>query len=53
MKLKDLLYKVSIVKVIGTTDVEVLNIQFDSRKIVNGGLFVAISGDITDGHKFI
>ena len=53
MKLKDLLYKVSIVKIIGTTDVEVLNIQFDSRKIVSGGLFVAISGDITDGHKYI
>jgi len=53
MKLKDLLYKASIVKVIGTTDVEVLNIQFDSRKIVSGGLFVAISGDITNGHKYI
>ncbi|MDC0204749.1 UDP-N-acetylmuramoyl-L-alanyl-D-glutamate--2,6-diaminopimelate ligase, partial [Flavobacteriales bacterium] len=53
MKLKDLLYKVNIVKVIGTTDVEVLNIQFDSRKVVSGGLFVAISGDITDGHKYI
>jgi len=53
MKLKDLLYKVSIVKVIGTTDVEVLNIQFDSRKIVSGSLFVAVSGNITDGHKYI
>ena len=53
MILKDLLYKVNIVKVIGTIDVEVLNIQFDSRKIVRGGLFVAISGDITDGHKYI
>jgi len=53
MKLKDLLYKVSIVKVIGTTDVEVLNIQFDSRKVENGDLFIAISGAITDGHKYI
>ena len=53
MKLKELLYKVSIVKVIGTTDVEVLNIQFDSRKVKNGDLFIAIRGTITDGHKYI
>ena len=53
MKLKDLLYKVSIIKVVGTTDVDVVKVQFDSRKIENGGLFVAISGEITDGHKYI
>jgi len=53
MKLKDLLYKVSIIKVVGTTDVDVVNVQFDSRKIEKGGLFVAISGEITDGHKYI
>ena len=53
MRLKDLLYKVSILKVIGSTDLEVLDIQFDSRKIISGSLFVAISGDITDGHNYI
>ena len=53
MNLKDLLYKVSIIKVFGTTDVDVVNVQFDSRKIEKGGLFVAISGEITDGHKYI
>ena len=53
MKLKDLLYKVSIIKVVGTTDVDVVNVQFDSRKIEKGGLFIAISGVITDGHKYI
>jgi UDP-N-acetylmuramoyl-L-alanyl-D-glutamate--2,6-diaminopimelate ligase len=53
MKLKDLLYKVSIVKIVGTTDVDVVNVQFDSRKIEKEGLFVAISGEITDGHKYI
>jgi UDP-N-acetylmuramoyl-L-alanyl-D-glutamate--2,6-diaminopimelate ligase len=53
MKLKDLLYKVSIVKVVGTTDVDVVNVQFDSRKIEKEGLFVAISGEVTDGHKYI
>ena len=53
MKLKDLLYKVSIIKVVGATDVDVENVQFDSRKIEKGGLFVAISGEITDGHKYI
>ena len=53
MKLKDLLYKVSIIKIVGATDVDVENVQFDSRKIEKGGLFVAISGEITDGHKYI
>ena len=53
MKLKDLLYKVSIIKVVGTTDVDVANVQFDSRTIEKGDLFVAISGEITDGHKYI
>ena len=53
MRLKDLLYKVSIVKLIGSTDVEVLDVQFDSRKITSGSLFVAIIGDVANGHNYI
>ncbi|MCI6152965.1 MAG: UDP-N-acetylmuramoyl-L-alanyl-D-glutamate--2,6-diaminopimelate ligase [Fusobacterium perfoetens] len=29
------------------------NIEFDSRKIENGDIFIALEGAITDGHEFI
>lgn len=53
MNLQDLLYKVSIESVLGSTNVEIADIQFDSRKVVKNNLFVAVSGTISDGHKFI
>ncbi|MAW21271.1 MAG: UDP-N-acetylmuramoyl-L-alanyl-D-glutamate--2,6-diaminopimelate ligase [Flavobacteriales bacterium] len=53
MKLQHLLYKVSIDKLIGKTDLEISNIQFDSRKVKQSNLFVAIKGIIDDGHKYI
>ncbi|WP_339627146.1 UDP-N-acetylmuramoyl-L-alanyl-D-glutamate--2,6-diaminopimelate ligase [uncultured Winogradskyella sp.] len=53
MVLKDILYKVTINAVIGSTNIAVSNIEFDSRKIENNALFVAISGTITDGHNYI
>lgn len=51
--LKDILYGVAIEQVIGLTSVEVDQIQFDSRKISNKTLFVAIRGTQTDGHQYI
>ena len=51
--LKDILYKVNIETVVGTTDQRVNAIQFDSRKIVAGDVFVAIKGLVSDGHDFI
>lgn len=32
---------------------EITNIQFDSRKITENSLFVAIQGTLTDGHQYI
>ncbi|MGP8216272.1 MAG: UDP-N-acetylmuramoyl-L-alanyl-D-glutamate--2,6-diaminopimelate ligase [Bacteroidia bacterium] len=52
-KLKDILYKVALVEVAGSTDVAVSAIQLDSRKVTEGALFIAIKGTLTDGHKFI
>lgn len=52
-QLKDLLYKVSIEAVKGSTDIAVRNIDFDSRKIGQDDVFVAIRGSISDGHDFI
>ncbi|WP_370477024.1 UDP-N-acetylmuramoyl-L-alanyl-D-glutamate--2,6-diaminopimelate ligase [Tamlana flava] len=53
MVLKDILYKVTINAVVGSTGVSVSTINFDSRKIEKGHLFVAIRGAIADGHDFI
>jgi len=36
-----------------THDVEVHALQYDSRKVERGDMFVAIRGSVSDGHKFI
>jgi len=51
--LKDILYKVAIRSVVGSTDVDVTDVQIDSRRIVKGSLFIAVKGVNADGHKFI
>lgn len=51
--LSDLLYKVRLEKVSGNTHLAISEIEFDSRKIVNFGCFVAIKGTESDGHLFI
>lgn len=51
--LKDILYKVTINAVVGSTSINVKTIQFDSRKVEADDVFVAISGTITDGHEYI
>ena len=51
--LKDILYKVAIEKVKGSTDIAINKIEFDSRKVVANDIFVAIRGTISDGHEFI
>ena len=51
--LKDILYGVSLRKVVGTTDAEVSALCFDSRKAVPGVMFFAIRGTESDGHTFI
>ncbi|OYU80460.1 MAG: UDP-N-acetylmuramoyl-L-alanyl-D-glutamate--2,6-diaminopimelate ligase [Flavobacterium sp. BFFFF1] len=51
--LKDILYRVSIEAVKGTTDIEINMVDFDSRKISENDVFVAIRGTASDGHDFI
>ena len=53
MNLKDLLYKTEILETRGATDIDVRQLQFDSRKIETGDVFFAVSGTQTDGHDFI
>ena len=51
--LKDILYKVGLIEVVGSTNVAITAISFDSRKIEKDSLFVAIKGTQSDGHKYI
>jgi UDP-N-acetylmuramoyl-L-alanyl-D-glutamate--2,6-diaminopimelate ligase len=51
--LKDILYKVAIESVNGSTDIAVHKIDFDSRKIETNDVFVAIRGTISNGHDYI
>ena len=51
--LKDILYKVTLNTVVGTTNVGVSAIDFDSRNIKSGYVFVAVKGTVSDGHQYI
>lgn len=51
--LKDILYKVSVNSVFGDTNSTVSTIAFDSRKVTQGGLFVAQKGLLVNGHDYI
>jgi len=51
--LKDILYKVTLNAVVGSTSINVYAVNFDSRKIEKDHLFVAIRGLVADGHDYI
>ena len=51
--LKEIIYKVAIEAVKGSTDIPIHKIDFDSRNIGENDVFVAIRGTISDGHDFI
>ena len=51
--LKDILYGVSVEAVVGSTSQQILAIEFDSRQVAEGTLFVAQKGLNVDGHDFI
>ena len=51
--LKDILYKTGIEDVIGSTNLAVEKITFDSREVEKFTLFVAVKGVNVDGHQFI
>lgn len=54
MLLKDLLYKAPLISYEGESlDIEIHKIEFDSRKVTSGDLFVAIKGYQVDGHQYI
>ena len=52
-KLSRLLKEIDVVEIIGETDKNITSLQSDSRKAEKDGLFVAVKGVTTDGHKYI
>ncbi len=53
MKLKALLQDVEVLKTSVNMDLEISQVTYDSRKVTPGSLFVAITGFVTDGNKYI
>jgi len=53
MILQEILYKVRIRSVHGNLDVDVRDLQVDSRKVGKASAFIAVKGTHTDGHQFI
>jgi UDP-N-acetylmuramoyl-L-alanyl-D-glutamate--2,6-diaminopimelate ligase len=51
--LQDILYKAGVIEITGTINMEIVSVEFDSRKIVAGSLFVATIGTRVDGHDYI
>lgn len=53
MDLNKILDKISILKSIGVLDIKISEITFDSRKVAENALYVAIKGSVSDGHQYI
>ncbi|MBP3252367.1 MAG: UDP-N-acetylmuramoyl-L-alanyl-D-glutamate--2,6-diaminopimelate ligase [Prevotella sp.] len=53
MKLTEILKNMAVKTVEGPVDVDITDVDIDSRQVAPGHLFVAIKGTQTDGHRFI
>ena len=53
ISLQNILYKVHLKAVLGSTDIVVSGIAIDSRLVKKDFVFVAIRGEKTDGHSYI
>lgn len=52
-KLSRLLSDIDVIEIIGDTDKNIVSLQSDSRNVEKEGMFVAVRGTTTDGHKYI
>ena len=53
MKLRELLKGIAVLECTADPGLEVASVAYDSRKVEQGGMFVAISGFASDGNRFI
>jgi UDP-N-acetylmuramoyl-L-alanyl-D-glutamate--2,6-diaminopimelate ligase len=51
--LSDILYKTRMEEIIGSTNVAISSVTFDSRKVKKDSLFIATRGTASDGHHYI
>ena len=52
-RLQDILENISVMKIIGDTTMTVSGLQIDSRRVVQGDVFIALRGTVADGHQYI
>ena len=53
MDIEFLLQNIQVKSVTGNSQADITNIQFDSRKVEQGNMFVATRGTASDGHDYI
>ena len=53
MKLEHILKDIEIILLSGPKDIEIKGLEYDSRNIKEGDLFICIDGENVNGHKFI
>jgi UDP-N-acetylmuramyl-tripeptide synthetase len=53
MNLKTLIDQIETLGSDGPLNIEVTGVQYDSRRVARGNVFVALKGERTDGHQFL
>lgn len=53
MKLNNIIKGIKVIAIKGSTDIDIADVNIDSRRIGQGHLFVAMRGTQTDGHEYI
>ena len=53
MKLKELLKDIRVLECTADPELDIQGVYYDSRKVTEGSLFVAVSGFAADGSRFI
>ena len=51
--LQDILFKVDLIEIAGSTNVAIPLVCFDSRDTTKDALFIAVKGTQSDGHNYI
>ena len=53
MKLRDLLKDIPVLECTADLEMDICDVHYDSRKVTPGSLFVAVTGFVSDGNRYI